>query len=374
MGTLPFVDLKAQYRRLRPQIDEAIQHVLDDGQYVMGPHLERFEGELAVFAGARHAIGVSSGTDALFISLLAYGIGRGDAVFVPAFTYTASAEVIALAGARPVFVDVEPETFNIDTADLEAKIAAVKEQGELSPKGVLAVDLFGLPADWDTLNDIAKANDLVLISDAAQSFGGEYGCKRVGTLATVTGTSFYPSKPLGCYGDGGAILTDDDDIAATIISIRTHGTGVHKYDVVRVGLNGRLDAIQAAVLSVKLSVFAEELDARETIAGLYDEGLADIVQVPKRLPDYRSAWAQYTIKTEGRDELRAKLAEAGIPSTAFYPKPLHFHPPYAPFGNGPGSLPVSEELCGRVLSLPMHPYMATSDVQRVIDGVRAAVG
>jgi dTDP-4-amino-4,6-dideoxygalactose transaminase len=329
---------------------------------------------LAEFCGVKHAVTVASGTDALFIPMLAMEIGRGHAVFVPAFTYTATAEVILLAGAEPVFVDVDPGTFNIDPADLERKIEATQLAGKLTPKAILAVDLFGLPADWSALNGIAGKHELTLISDAAQSFGGMHDNKRVGALAPVTGTSFFPAKPLGCYGDGGAIFTDDAGLAEVMRSIRTHGTGSHKYDVVRVGLNGRLDTLQAAILSVKLSVFAEELDVRERISRVYDDGLRDVVEVPERVPGARSAWAQYTIKTRRRQELQDKLKADGIPTMIYYPKPMHFQAPYAPFGEGPGSIPVSEGLCGQVLSLPMHPYLRDADVMRIVGSIREALG
>ena len=374
MSGVPFVDLKAQYARLKPQIAEAIQDVLDDGRYILGPAVTRLEEELAAYCGVRHAISCSSGTDAIFMPLLAYGVGPGDAVFVPSFTFTASAEVILLAGASPVFVDVEADSFNIDLADLERKIAETRAAGKLEPKAIVAVDLFGLPADWNGLNALADREGLRLISDAAQSFGGAYHNNRVGALAPVSGTSFFPAKPLGCYGDGGAIFTDDDDLADVLKSIRVHGAGADRYGIERVGINGRLDSIQAAILSVKLSVFDSELEARERIAGIYDETLKGVVTVPKRIDGLRSAWAQYTIKTDKRATVQKALAEAGIPTMIYYPKPMHLQAPYAAYGGGDGSLPVSETICEEVMSLPMHPYLSDEDASRVAELVKQAAG
>jgi len=372
MATLPFVDLKAQYARLKAQIAEAIQEVLDDGRYILGPAVARFEAELAEYCGVRNAISCASGTDALFMPLLAYGFGPGDAVYVPSFTYTSTVEVILLVGAVPVFVDVDPDTFNINLADLERKIAETRAIGRINPKGVLAVDLFGLPAEWKELNQLAERERLHLIADAAQAFGGVYHGKRVGSLAPVTGMSFFPAKPLGCYGDGGAILTDDDNLAKVLKSIRTHGTESNKFEVIRVGLNGRLDTIQAAILSVKLSVFDDELDARERLSRIYEDGLKGLVIVPKRVEGLRSAWAQYTVKTDRRDILRTKLKEAGIPTMVYYPKPMHQQAPYAAYGSG-RSLPVSEALCEEVISLPMHPYLPDDDAKRILAAVQAAL-
>jgi len=374
MSSVPFIDLKAQYARIKPQIAEAIQEVLDDGRYILGPAVTRFEEELAAYCGVRHAISCSSGTDAIFIPLLAYGVGPGDAVFVPSFTFTASAEVILLAGASPVFVDVEAHSFTIDLTDLERKISETRAEGRLKPKAIIAVDLFGLPADWNGLNKLAEREALHLISDAAQSFGGVYHNRRVGSLAPVSGTSFFPAKPLGGYGDGGAIMTDDDNLAELLKSIRVHGQGADRYEVARIGINGRLDSIQAAILSVKLSIFDEELDARERISRVYDAALGDVVTVPKRVDGLQSAWAQYTIKTDGRAALQEKLAAAGIPTMIYYPKPMHLQAPYAPYGGGEGSLPVSETICDEVMSLPMHPYLSDDDAKRIAAEVREALG
>jgi len=373
MSGVPFVDLKAQYARLKPQIAEAIQDVLDDGRYILGPAVAKLEAELAEYCGVAHAISCSSGTDAIFMPLLAYEVGPGDAVFVPSFTFTATAEAILLAGASPVFVDVEADSFNIDLADLAQKISETRAGGMLTPKAILAVDLFGLPADWNGLNTLAEREGLHLISDAAQSFGGAYHNKRVGSLAPVTGTSFFPAKPLGCYGDGGAITTDDDGLAEVLKSIRVHGAGADRYEIERIGINGRLDSIQAAILSVKLSVFNDELEARERVAQIYDEELKDVVATPKRIEGLKSTWAQYTIKTDKRAAVQEKLGGAGIPTMIYYPKPMHLQAPYLPYGGGEGSLPVSEAICHQVMSLPMHPYLSDDDARCVAASVRTAL-
>lgn len=373
MSGVPFVDLKAQYARLKPQIAEAIQDVLDDGRYILGPAVAKLESELAEYCGVAHAISCSSGTDAIFMPLLAYEVGPGDAVFVPSFTFTATAEAILLAGASPVFVDVEADSFNIDLADLTKKISETRAGGKLAPKAILAVDLFGLPADWNGLNTLAEREDLYLISDAAQSFGGAYHNKRVGSLAPVSGTSFFPAKPLGCYGDGGAIMTDDNGLAEVLKSIRVHGAGADRYEVVRIGINGRLDSIQAAILSVKLSVFDDELEARERVAQIYDDELKDVVATPKRIEGLKSAWAQYTIKTDKRAAVQEKLGTAGIPTMIYYPKPMHLQAPYLPYGDGEGSLPVSEAICRQVMSLPMHPYLSDDDARRIAAATRDAL-
>ncbi|MGA9539907.1 MAG: DegT/DnrJ/EryC1/StrS family aminotransferase [Methyloceanibacter sp.] len=373
MSGVSFVDLKTQYARLKPQIAEAIQEVLDDGRYILGPAVTKLESELAEYCGVRHAISCSSGTDAIIMPLIAYGIGPGDAVFVPSFTFTASAEAIILVGASPVFVDVEADSFNIDLADLEAKVAATRAEGKLTPKAILGVDLFGLPADWDEINALAQRENVNLIDDAAQSFGGVYDGKRVGALAPVSSTSFFPAKPLGCYGDGGAITTDDDELAELLKSIRVHGQGADRYEIARIGINGRLDSIQAAILSVKLPILEDELSARDHLASVYDEELMDTVTIPKRIPGRQSAWAQYTIKTDRRADIQAALNESGIPSAIYYPKPMHLQAPYLPYGGGEGSLPVSETICHQVMSLPMHPYLPDEDARRIAEVIRKAV-
>ena len=363
-----FVDLKAQYRSYQPEIDAAIQTVLNHAKFINGPEVGELEQALSDFSGAKHVIGCSSGTDALLMIMMAEGIGPGDAVFVPAFTFTATAEVPLLLGATPVFVDVDPDDFNINTADLEEKIAAVKAEGKLAPRGILAVDLFGLPADYAALQQIADDHGLLLWDDAAQSFGGSAGASKVGALCRATATSFFPAKPFGCYGDGGAVFTDNDDLADAMRSIRAHGKGGAKYDIVRVGLNARLDTIQAAILLAKLPHFADEIERREQVAQTYDAALAGQVATPVRRQGRSSAWAQYTIKlpADVRPKVSDMLKQAGIPSAVYYPLPMHLQTAYAPFGNGAGSLPVSEKLSSEVLSLPMHPFLAEADLDRVV--------
>lgn len=371
---IDFIDLKSQYARIGTEVSSAIQDVVESGRYVMGPVVEAFEQRAAAFAGVGHALGVSSGTEALHIPLLARGVGPGDAVFMPAFTFTATAEVVAITGASPVFVDVDRDSFNISTADLEAKISEVETEGRLRPAAILAVDLFGQPADYKTINALAAKHNMLVIADAAQSFGAEAGNRRVGSLAQVTATSFYPSKPLGCYGDGGAIFTDDAGLDQIMRSVRNHGEGTNKYDNVRLGVNGRLDAIQAAVLLVKMDIFEDELAARQTIATAYDERLSGMVEIPWRIPNTRSAWAQYTLKTARRDELAVHLKARGVPTMIYYPMPMHFQPAYSDYGRGPGSMPVSEALSGEVLSLPFHPYLTIAQIDRVVAAVAEFCG
>jgi len=373
MPSIPFVDLKAQYTRLKPVIDARIQAVLDHGKFIMGPEVAELEEQLAAFAGCEHAVGVSSGTDALLIALMAEGIGPGDAVFLPSFSFTATPEVVAVLGATPVFVDVDRGTFNIDPADLERRVEETARSGELRPRAVMAVDLFGLPADYPALHDIARGHHLLLLADAAQSFGASLNGTRVGALAPVTATSFFPAKPLGCYGDGGAILTDDAERAEVMRSIRLHGRGETKYDVVRLGLNGRLDTLQAAILLGKLEVFGDELEARATLADLYDRRLGNVVTTPVRPAQARPAWAQYSILLDDRDTVADALKRQGIPTMIYYERPMHMQPAYASHGDGAGSLPVSEEVSQRILSLPMHPYMYEATAHRVCDALIQAV-
>ena len=370
---LEFAGIRAQYAALKDAIAPRVAEVFRHGRFIMGPEIEALEEALCAFCGAREAVAVSSGTDALVAPLMALGVGPGDAVFVPGFTFTATAEVALLLGAAPVFVDVEERSFNIDPDDLRRRIAQVRADGALTPKAVIAVDLFGLPADYEALAAIAGEVGLSLIGDAAQSFGGRRGNRRVGTLAPVTTTSFYPAKPLGCYGDGGAVVTDDPEMAALLRSIRVHGQGSVQYAVERVGLNARLDSLQAAVLLGKLPAFEGEVAARNRLADRYDAGIGDVVATPFRPDGCTSTWAQYSILVDDRDGVRARLAEAGIPTAVYYPEPMHLQPAYRDHGAGEGSLPVSEALCGRILSLPMHAYMRDEVADRVIEAVRAAV-
>ncbi len=368
---IPFVDLKAQQARLKPVLDARMAAVLDHGRYIMGPEIAELEAALAGDAGVRHAITCASGTDALLIALMAQGVGPGDAVFLPAFTFTATAEVVLTAGAEPVFVDVEPGSCNIDAGDLERRVAAVA--GRLRPRLVIAVDLYGLPADYHALAAVADRHGLTVLADAAQSFGATLRGEAVGGLAPITATSFFPAKPLGCYGDGGALFTDDDALADIMRSIRVHGGGGAKYDIVRPGLNSRLDTLQAAVLLAKLTVFEDELAARRRIAARYDDRLRDIVTVPARPNGAQSAWALYTIQTDRRDKLAEALKARGVPTAVYYPRPMHLQPAYTRYGDGPGDHPVSERLCERVLSLPMHPYLDDATIDRICDAVAAAM-
>ena len=368
--TIPFVDLGAQQRRIRDDLDRRIARVLDHGGYILGPEVAELEAALAARAGCRHAITLSSGTDALLAVLMARGIGPGDAVFMPAFTFTATAEVVLQAGATPVFVDVDGSTFNLDPDCLRAAIAGAREQGRLRPAAIIAVDLFGQPADYRAINAIAAEHGLFVLADAAQSFGAHYENRAVGTLAPATATSFYPAKPLGCYGDGGAVFTDDDDLAAACISIRAHGEGKNRYDIVRLGMNGRLDTLQAAVLLSKLTIFDDEIQRRRAAAHSYTERLSDVVETPAQLPGSDTIWAQYTIQLPHRDAVAASLRQRGIPTQIYYPLPMHLQPAYAQYGEGNGSLPVFERLCQRVLALPMHPYLEEATIETICDGVR----
>lgn len=365
---MQFIDLQAQQNTIRSKLDKSIKGVLDHGKYIMGPEVEELEKQLAHFCGAKHAITCSSGTDALLMILMAKGIGPGDAVFVPSFTFAATAEVVAFLGAHPVFVDVLPDTFNMDPESLKAGILRAREEG-LKLKAIIAVDLFGQPADYDQINVIAEENGLWVLADAAQSFGATYKGRKVGTLGLATATSFFPAKPLGCYGDGGCIFTDDDNLAEVIRSIRVHGKGSDKYDNVRIGVNGRLDTLQAAILLEKLKIFPKELEARQRSADLYTNALKDYVQTPMLLEGVTSAWAQYTLvlkEETDRQALQDALKDQGIPTVVYYVKPLDQQTAYKGCLKA-GNLSVSDTLSKRVLSLPMHGYLKEEDQQRVIE-------
>ncbi|MBL8691498.1 MAG: DegT/DnrJ/EryC1/StrS aminotransferase family protein [Rhodospirillaceae bacterium] len=368
---LPFVDLQAQRRRIGPRLDEALARVLAHGQFILGPEVRELESKLAAFSGAKHCISCANGTDALLLPLMAWGVGPGDAVLVPSFTFVASAEVVVLAGATPVFVDVDRTSFNVTAESLELGVRAAREAG-LAPKVAMPVDLFGQPADFARLEAVCRKHNLKILSDAAQSYGGAQGNRRVGSLAPVTSTSFFPSKPLGAYGDGGAIFTDDTDIDALLRSIRMHGQGIDKYHNVRIGLNSRLDTMQAAVLLEKLAILEDEIAARNRIARRYSDALADVCEVPEIAAGNISAWAQYTILIEERERVAKALDAAGIPTAIYYPIPVHRQDGYRHFPAAKGGLPVSEELAGLVLSLPMHPYLEPADQDRVIAAVRQA--
>jgi dTDP-4-amino-4,6-dideoxygalactose transaminase len=371
---IPFIDVAAQRRRLGSRIDEAIARVTAHCQFIMGPEVFALEKELAAFCGARHAISVASGTDALVLVLMAKGIGAGDAVICPSFTYAATPESVALVGAMPVFAEVDTVTFNLDPAAIEKAVKAAKTAG-LKPKALITVDLFGLPADYDAIMPVAERFGLTVIDDAAQAFGADIKGRKLGTLAPVTTTSFFPAKPLGCYGDGGAVFTDDDALADMVRSLRNHGQGTDRYDNVRVGMTGRLDTIQAAVLIEKLKIFDEEIVARERIARRYNAKLADVVGVPHIANDRSCVWAQYTIRVpaERRDALAAALRTQSIPTAMYYPKPCHWQTAYRNCPVADGGLPVTERLAGEVISLPMHAYLEEAAQDRIVAAVRGAL-
>lgn len=373
-GQILLSDLQEQLRHIRSNIDAAVSRVLDHGQFIMGPEVLELEEQLKAFTGARHAITCANGTDALTMSLMATGIGAGDAVICPAFTFTATPEAIAITGATPVFTDVEEASFNIDPEGIRDAAGAARRHG-LVPKALIAVDLFGQPADYNAVNEAAAAEGLWVLSDGAQSFGATYEGARVGMLAPATTTSFFPAKPLGCYGDGGAIFTDDGDLADVLRSIRVHGKGSDKYDNIRIGLNSRLDTIQAAVLIEKLVEFSRELVSRNKVANFYRSAI-DIPGVAHPIVDNRSssAWAQYTIRVPGahRDNLRRLLSDAGIPTAIYYPKPLHRQEAYAGYPAGKRGLRVAELLCAEVISLPIHPYLRSEDLEHIAHSINNA--
>jgi len=374
---MDFIDLKAQQQAILPGLMERIKAVLAHGQYIMGPEVKELEAGLAAYVGVKHAISCSSGTDALLMPLLAYGVGPGDAIFTTPFTFIATAEVIQLLRATPVFVDIDPRTFNLDPAALEAAVTGLANHprtASLKPKGIIPVDLFGQPADYDRINEIAGRHGLFVLEDAAQSFGATYKGRRAGSLAAVAATSFFPAKPLGGYGDGGAVFTDQDDLAAALRSIRIHGQGRDKYDNVRLGINGRLDTLQAAVLLEKLAIFEDEIALRQRVAARYNELLAGHAIVPAVMPGATSVWAQYTLrfKPGRRDAVAAALKAEGIPTAIYYPKPLHQQTAYRHFPVAGGELPVSDRLAGEVLSLPMHPYLDEATQDRIVAAVKRA--
>ncbi len=371
---MAFIDLAAQRRRLGKKVDDAISRVLDHGGFIMGPEIAQLESALSKYCGAKEVITCANGTDALVLALMALGVKTGDAVLCPSFTFAATAEVIALAGATPVFVDVNEDTFNMDARNLRSAIAAARAAG-LRPVGVITVDLFGQPADYGAILPLCEESGLWVVSDAAQSFGATYRGRRVGTFGVITTTSFFPAKPLGCYGDGGAVFTDDARLASVLRSLRVHGQGSDKYDNVRIGLNGRLDTIQAAVLLEKLKIFDSELEARDEIAARYNAGLRDVAVVPMVLEGCTSVWAQYTIRVnpDRRDAAAARLKDCGVPTAIYYPKPLHRQTAYREYPVAGGVLPICDKLASEVLSLPMHPYLEASTQAAVIDAVRGAL-
>jgi len=375
-----FIDLAAQQRRISKELNANIARVLAHGQYINGPEVRELESALAAYVGAKHAVGCASGTDALLMALMALDIGPGDAVLTSPFTFFATAEVISLVGATPVFVDIDPATFNIDPVKLEKAVEAVEKGdptlhllpdtagGKLRPRAVIPVDLFGLPADYDAIEAIAARRNLPVIEDAAQSFGGVYKGRKSCSFGRIACTSFFPAKPLGCYGDGGMCFTEDDRLAERLRSIRVHGQGSDKYENIRIGINGRLDTLQAAILLAKFAIFPEELELRQEVARRYNELLADTVKTPEVPKGYTSAWAQYSILVRDgaeRSTRIAKLKEAGIPTAIYYPKPLHLQTAFSGLGYKQGAFPVSEDCARRIFSLPMHPYLAAEDQRRI---------
>ena len=371
--SIAFIDLAAQRRRIGSRMDEAILRVVNHGGYIMGPEVKQFEADLSAFCGAKHVISCANGTDALALVLMAKSVKPGQAILCPSFTFAATAEVVAWLGAVPIFVDCLPETFNMDPASLEFGINTARQLG-LKPVGVIPVDLFGQPADYDAIEAICAREDLWILCDAAQSFGASYRGRKLGTIGAATSTSFFPAKPLGCYGDGGAVFTNDDELAAIMRSLRVHGQGSDKYDNVRIGMNGRLDTMQAAVLIEKLKIFPDEIAARDRVAKRYNEMLGDVVAVPVVAEGNTSVWAQYTMRVPNRDALAAALKAKGVPTAIYYPKPLHQQTAYSKFPCAGNGVPVSERLAGEVLSLPMHPYLEEAVQYRIIAAVREALG
>ena len=363
---MEFLDLKTQQKRIRKPLEKRINNILDHGAYIMGPEVFELEEKLADYCGVKHAISCSSGTDALLIPLMAWGIGPGDAVFTTPFTYVATAEVISILGATPVFVDVYESTYNIDCEKLENEIKKVINKGKLKPKAIIPVDLFGLPARYRLIDQIAKKYNLKVVEDAAQSFGGSIRGKKVGSFGDVAATSFYPAKPLGCYGDGGAIFTNDDNLAEECKAIRIHGTKKDKYNSEMIGLNGRLDSIQAAVLIEKLSIFDEELEMRNEVDNNYRKQLNNAQHHPK---EYQSAHALFSItldRMSQRDSLIKRLSKSKIPSVVYYKFPIHLMKAFSFLGYNEGDLQVSEKLSKTIVSLPMHPYLAQHDIEYII--------
>lgn len=363
---MKFIDLEAQQNKIRAEIEQAISKVLDHGQYIMGPEVKEFESELKKFTKAKHAITCANGTDALTLVLMAWGIGPGDAVFVPAFTFVASAEAPAQLGATPFFVDVRADTFNIDPESLKLGIAEAKSMG-LSPKVVIGVDMFGLMSNVDELIETSHSENMKILIDGAQSFGAEYNGHRVGSLGDATTTSFFPAKPLGCYGDGGAIFTSDDNDAEVLQSLRIHGKGSEKYDNVRIGLNSRLDTLQAAILLEKIKILPEELKLRSKVAETYNAALRHKYRTPMIHTGFKSAWAQYTLIVDDRVNLMQRLKDNGIPSVIYYPKALSQQSGYRMFPSVSSGVNISEQISAQVMSLPMHPYLSGEQQAKIIN-------
>lgn len=371
---MQFRDLKKQYQTLKPEMDSAIQQVLTTGNFISGTQVTELEEQLAAYVGTKHCITCGNGTDALTLALMAWNIGPGDAVFVPDFTFFASGETPAYEGAVPIFVDVEEDTFNMSPSSLEEAILQVKREGKLTPRVIVAVDLFGQPADYPEIRRIAEKYGLFILEDGAQGFGGRIGERKACSFGDISTTSFFPAKPLGCYGDGGAVFTDNDDWAALLRSYRIHGKGTDKYDNVRIGMNSRLDTLQAAVLQVKLKAFEEyELTDVNKAAARYTEGLHKVVKIPTVREDFYSSWAQYSVLLKGqeeRDGLQAYLKEKKIPTMVYYPRPMSMQGAFAGMDCVKVDLSVAADLCRRVLALPMHPYLTAEEQEEVISHIR----
>lgn len=367
---IQFIDLKAQQARIRGQIETRIRKVLDHGQYIMGPEVRELEARLSAYAGVKHCITCASGTDALLMPLMAWGIGPGDAVITTPFTFISTAEVLALLGATPLFTDIDPLTYNLDPAQLEKALRSgrVKKNG-LKVKGIIPVDLFGQPADYEEIERFARQYGLWVLEDAAQAFGAEYNGRKTCSFGDVAATSFFPAKPFGCYGDGGAIFTNDDDLAEKLRSIRVHGQGSDKYDNVRIGINGRFDTVQAAVLLAKLEIFDEEIALRNRAAARYSEKLSGKFVIPAVKEDRSSVWAQYSLLSEDRDAELARLKDLGIPTAIYYPKPLHLQEAFRYLGYSAGDFPVTEDCAERIFSIPMHPYLEEAEQAYIIEGL-----
>ncbi len=370
MKKLEFIDLKTQQRRIRASLDRRIGNVLDHGAYIMGPEIAELEEKLARYVGVKHCVACASGTDALLMPLMAYDIGPGDVLFTSPFTFIATAEVVALLGATVAFVDIDPKTYNIDPERLDAAIEKfVKSNPGKKARGIIPVDLFGQTAEYDPIETIAKKYGLFVLQDAAQSFGATYKGKKAGSSGNVGATSFFPAKPLGCYGDGGAVFCNDDTMMQDLRSIRIHGQGSDKYNNIRVGINGRLDSLQAAVLLAKMEVFNEEIELRNTVASRYSEKLKHKVTTPFVHKDCRSVWAQYSILTEHRDDMLKKLKSRGVPTAVYYPKPLHLQDAFRALGYKRGDFPISERIADSIFSVPMHPYLNEEDQDYIVKAI-----
>lgn len=371
---MQFIDLKSQYAQIKEQVNKGIDGVLEHGRYVFGPEIDELEKRLAEYVGTKHALACSSGTDALLMPLMAWGIGPGDVVFTTPFSFVATSEVISLVGATAVFVDIDEKTYNIDPVKLEAAVEKVKAEGKLKPKAVIPVDLFGLPAELHKIEAIAEKHNLMVLEDAAQGFGGSLDGKKAGSFGHAGATSFFPAKPLGCYGDGGAVFTDDDELIEKLKSIRVHGmSATERYDNVNIGLNARMDSIQAAILLTKLDIFPGELVKRNNVASRYSANLGNSVVTPFVPGGYYSCWAQYSVLAKDaahREELRNKLQEQGIPTAVYYPIPLHLQTAYSYLGYKKGDMPVCEGISERIFSLPMHPYLTEEEIDKICEVIK----